>query len=127
MYTTRLTSAPTSAFISEPYYREYFSTDGQGAYVPSRSVYGDGDNVNQPGAAYEGRFTTSTAHSKNGTPVYAKTVTAAGLTVDLPSPDSGIGADAITPRDQTAIQQVLIYILHRMQNTFKVVPEIKNN
>lgn len=107
MYTTRLTSAPTSAFISEPYYREYFSTDGQGAYVPSRSTYGDSENGNQPGTAYEGRFTSS-AHSKNGTPIYAKTVTAAGLTVDLPSPDSGIGADAITPRDQTAIQQVYI-------------------
>lgn len=33
-------------------------------------------------------------------------IAAAGLTVDLPSPDSGIGADAITPRDQNAIQQV---------------------
>ncbi|KAL5274993.1 GRHL2 family protein [Megaselia abdita] len=108
MYTTRLTSAPTSAFISEPYYREYFATDGQGAYIPSRSVYGDNDNGNQPGA-YEGRFSTSTTHSKNGTPVYAKTVTAAGLTVDLPSPDSGIGAEAITPRDQTAIQQSFDY------------------
>ena len=32
--------------------------------------------------------------------------TAAGLTVDLPSPDSGIGTDAITPRDQNTIQQV---------------------
>lgn len=62
---------------------------------------------------YEGRFTT---HSSKG-PVYAKTVTAAGLTVDLPSPDSGIGADAITPRDQNNIQQVgtliLIIILNK--------------
>lgn len=110
MYTTRLASAPTSAFISEPYYREYFSTDGQGAYVSSRSVYGESDNGNQPGA-FEGRFTTNTSLPKNGSTVYTKTVTATGLTVDLPSPDSGIGADAITPRDQTAIQQVLIYIV----------------
>lgn len=111
MYTTRLTAPPTSAFISEPYYREYFSTDGQGPYVPSRSVYGDSDNGNQHATTYEGRFTATTAHTKNSTPIYSKTVTAAGLTVDLPSPDSGIGADAITPRDQTAIQQVLQYFI----------------
>lgn len=29
-----------------------------------------------------------------------------GLTVDLPSPDSGIGVDAVTPRDQSVAQQV---------------------
>lgn len=33
-------------------------------------------------------------------------IAASGLTVDLPSPDSGIGADTITPRDPTAIHQV---------------------
>ncbi|XP_016947074.1 protein grainyhead isoform X8 [Drosophila biarmipes] len=43
------------------------------------------------------------------TPLYAKAITAAGLTVDLPSPDSGIGTDAITPRDQTNIQQSFDY------------------
>lgn len=85
-----------SAFISEPYYREYFG-DGQG-YVPPRSLYPDSD-VPQPASTYEGRY----IHSKSGA-VYTKT--AAGLTVDLPSPDSGIGADAITPRDQNNIQQV---------------------
>lgn len=37
-----------------------------------------------------------------------KGVLAGGLTVDLPSPDSGIGADAATPRDQNAIQQVRV-------------------
>ena len=31
------------------------------------------------------------------------------MTVDLPSPDSGIGADAITPRDQNNIQQSFDY------------------
>ncbi|XP_076057163.1 grainy head [Oratosquilla oratoria] len=34
-----------------------------------------------------------------------KTTTVSGLTVDLPSPDSGISADAITPRDQATITQ----------------------
>ena len=87
--------------MAEPYYREYFAGDAQ-AYAPARAIYGDADGP-QSATTYEGRFTS---HSKN-TPVYAKTVTAAGLTVDLPSPDSGIGTDAITPRDQNNIQQVI--------------------
>lgn len=90
-----------STFISEPYaYREYFDAQG---YIPSRTtIYSDSET---PTTSYEGRFTT--AHTKGGS-IYAKTVTsAAGLTVDLPSPDSGIGADAITPRDQNNIQQVM--------------------
>ncbi|XP_055688655.1 protein grainyhead isoform X10 [Lutzomyia longipalpis] len=123
MYTTRL-AAGGSTFIAEPYYREYFAGDGQ-SYVATRAIY-DSDGppppppsqvpssvsvtVAAPGgaASYEGRFTTS-AHTKTSTPIYAKTVTAAGLTVDLPSPDSGIGADAITPRDQNNIQQSFDY------------------
>lgn len=93
--------------MAEPYYREYFAGDAQ-AYAPARAIYGDaggGSGVDgggpQTASTYEGRF----SQSKN-TPVYTKTVTAAGLTVDLPSPDSGIGTDAITPRDQNTIQQV---------------------
>ncbi|XP_037043523.1 protein grainyhead isoform X4 [Bradysia coprophila] len=103
MYTARLTSGGTT-FMSEPYYREYFAGDAQG-YAPARAIYGDADGP-QGATTYEGRF--SNHHSKN-TPVYAKTVTAAGLTVDLPSPDSGIGTDAITPRDQNNIQQSFDY------------------
>lgn len=48
-------------------------------------------------------------NNNNTTGVYGASksgVTAAGLTVDLPSPDSGIGTEAITPRDQNNIQQV---------------------
>lgn len=90
----------SSGFITEPYgYREYFDAQG---YIPSRAtIYSDSET---PTTSYEGRF--ATAHSKNAS-IYAKPVTsAAGLTVDLPSPDSGIGTDAITPRDQNNIQQV---------------------
>lgn len=100
-------SAGGSTFISEPYYREYFG-GGDGSaqgYTPSRTIYGDtAEGPSQ--SAYEGRYTTT--HAKS-TLVYTKTVTAAGLTVDLPSPDSGIGADAITPRNQNDIQQVNCY------------------
>lgn len=90
----------SSTFITEPYaYREYFDAQG---YAPSRTtIYSDSET---PTTSYEGRFTTT--HSKGGS-IYAKAITsAAGLTVDLPSPDSGIGAEAITPRDQNHIQQV---------------------
>lgn len=89
--------------MAEPYYREFYAGDAQ-AYAPARAIYGDAGvdgGGPQTATTYEGRF----SQSKN-TPVYTKTVTAAGLTVDLPSPDSGIGTDAITPRDQNTIQQV---------------------
>lgn len=107
-YLLCIRSTGGSTFITEPYYREYFAgseANAQG-YTPSRTIYGDtAEGPSQ--SAYEGRYTT---HAKSAL-VYTKTVTAAGLTVDLPSPDSGIGADAITPRDQNNIQQVsYIYI-----------------
>ena len=106
IFLTRIYRSSSSTFISEPYYREYFSAgDGGQGYAPARSIYGGGagdPDGPQSATTYEGRFST---HGKTAT-VYAKTVTAAGLTVDLPSPDSGIGADAITPRDQNNIQQV---------------------
>lgn len=94
-------STGNSQFVSEPtYYREYF--DAAQGYAPVRTIYGDSDSGGpQTTASYEGRFSTH----KSGA-IYTKTVTQAGLTVDLPSPDSGIGADAITPRDQANLQQV---------------------
>ncbi|XP_067631060.1 protein grainyhead isoform X6 [Eurosta solidaginis] len=130
--TTRLSSTgPTSTFISDPYYREFYTTapthtDTQTGYgqAPRNIVYGGAESEPpQPCTTYEGRFTTaaapvtsmaahssaSTGHMKNCTPIYAKAITAAGLTVDLPSPDSGIGADAITPRDQNNIHQSFDY------------------
>lgn len=115
-------SAGGSTFISEPYYREYFA-GGDGSaqgYTPSRTIYGDtAEGPSQ--SAYEGRYTT---HAKS-TLVYTKTVTAAGLTVDLPSPDSGIGADAITPRDQNNIQQVnCYYYYYTICSTTNVVRSI---
>lgn len=95
-----------SQFVSEPtYYREYF--DPAQGYAPVRTIYGDTNDstTSQPTTTYEGRFTT---HKTSA--IYTKTITQAGLTVDLPSPDSGIGADAITPRDQANLQQVNLFI-----------------
>uniref|UniRef100_A0A6E8VMG9 Grh/CP2 DB domain-containing protein n=1 Tax=Anopheles coluzzii TaxID=1518534 RepID=A0A6E8VMG9_ANOCL len=91
-----------TTFITEPYtYREYFDNQG---YAPARTIYGTAADSEgpQPATTYEGRFT------KTGS-IYTKTITSAGLTVDLPSPDSGIGADAITPRDQNNVQQQFDY------------------
>ncbi|XP_063703092.1 protein grainyhead isoform X2 [Culicoides brevitarsis] len=102
MYTTRLTPG-NSQFVSEPtYYREYF--DSAQGYAPVRTIYGEtNDSTTQPTTTYESRFT-----HKSGA-IYTKTITQTGLTVDLPSPDSGIGADAITPRDQANLQQSFDY------------------
>lgn len=106
------TTSGNSTFITEPYaYREYFDSQG---YIPSRTtIYSEAET---PTIGYEARYVT--AHPK-ATSIYAKTVTsAAGLTVDLPSPDSGIGAESITPRDQTNIQQVI-----KVYFTLKIIVE----
>lgn len=81
MYQQRL-GPGGAAFIADQYpYREYFDPQG---YAPARTVYGTSDSDGpQPATTYEGRYS-----SKTGS-IYTKTITsAAGLTVDLPSPDS---------------------------------------
>jgi hypothetical protein len=102
-FSSSSSTSGSSTFITEPYaYREYFDAQG---YIPSRTtIYSEAETPTSIG--YEARYVTA-SHPK-ATSIYAKTVTsAAGLTVDLPSPDSGIGAESITPRDQTNIQQVI--------------------
>jgi transcription factor CP2-like protein len=96
----------TTTFIAEPYgYREYFDA----GYIPSRTTTIYSEAAETPTTiSYEARYTSS--HPKASS-IYAKTVTSAGLTVDLPSPDSGIGAESITPRDQNNIQQVMNFLL----------------
>lgn len=103
--------------ISDPYYREYFTTVAGGAATPE-PTYTTQVRQNQLGAYVESPESTGSAvatanfveryarqsgayHSSKGAIAAA---TAAGLTVDLPSPDSGIGADAITPRDHNIPQ-----------------------
>lgn len=100
--------------VSDPYYREYFTTVASGAGTPEpaysgqlrQSQIGYGDEAAGGGATasfVERYVRQSSAYHGKGVIAAA---TAAGLTVDLPSPDSGIGADAITPRDQNTMQQV---------------------
>lgn len=74
--------------------------------MPSRNaaIYTDTESPTTT-IGYEGHY--SSTHPK-ATSMYSKAITSAtGLTVDLPSPDSGIGAESITPRDQNNIQQVI--------------------
>lgn len=106
-----------SAFaISDPYYREYFTTVAGGAATPE-PTYTTQVRQNTLGAYVESPESSGSAvatanfverYVRQSSAYHSKGVIAAatGLTVDLPSPDSGIGADAITPRDQNTLQQV---------------------
>lgn len=99
--------------VAEPYYREYFTTAASGAGTPEpvystqlrQAQLGYGEEAASGGttASFVERYVRQSAYHGKGVIAAA---TAAGLTVDLPSPDSGIGADAITPRDQNTMQQV---------------------
>lgn len=125
-----ITTSSGRAPFADPYtYREYFGGAGTG---PEPGPYGSqigsgrqnasyGGDASDPGsvsnaaatASFVERYVRQSSYHNKGV------IAAAGLTVDLPSPDSGIGADAITPRDQNAIQQVsniillcLVLVLH---------------
>jgi len=101
------TSAGRTSF-TDPFYREYYNSAEQSPYtaqVRQQVVYADNTDTNtnvQASASFVERYVrqSSAYHNSKGV------ISAAGLTVDLPSPDSGIGADTITPRDQNTIPQV---------------------
>lgn len=119
-YANSTRPASTAAF-ADHYYREYFTTVASGAATPepvysgqlrqSQLGYGEEAAGGGTGGSFVERYVRQ-SNAYHGKGVIAA-ATAAGLTVDLPSPDSGIGADAITPRDQTTMQQVSnrIYLL----------------
>uniref|UniRef100_A0A6P7GHK1 Protein grainyhead-like n=1 Tax=Diabrotica virgifera virgifera TaxID=50390 RepID=A0A6P7GHK1_DIAVI len=105
-------SSSTTFSATDPYYREYFTVaSGAGTPEPLYSTqlrnnqlaYADEAATGGTTASFVERYVRqSTYHGKG-------VIAAAGLTVDLPSPDSGIGADAITPRDQNTLQQSFDY------------------
>ncbi|XP_052132736.1 protein grainyhead-like, partial [Frankliniella occidentalis] len=110
------TSAPpptSSSFATVPerYYSDYFPPVPDQGYATLRQqipTYMDpaGEAAGGPTVSTSDlvrSYVRTSAYNHNKGVIAA--ATAAGLTVDLPSPDSGIGAEAITPRDQTAIQQ----------------------
>lgn len=112
-----ITTSAGRAPFADPYaYREYFGGPGAAAEAGpygaqlggGRQTASYGSDASDPGvvsnaaatASFVERYVRQSSYHNKGV------IAAAGLTVDLPSPDSGIGADAITPRDQNAIQQV---------------------
>nr|CAD7196676.1 unnamed protein product [Timema douglasi] len=104
----------TAAFaVTDPYYaREYFSEQGYSSQGRQQQVPSYADSPEAGGgsttstASYVERYVVRPSTGYHGSKSVVSSAAAAGLTVDLPSPDSGIGTDAITPRDQTTIQQV---------------------
>ncbi|XP_043239158.1 protein grainyhead-like isoform X16 [Amphibalanus amphitrite] len=87
------TSGATYAVTTDPYYRDpYYPTAGGEQYTTGRAapVYADGQ---------DGHAQFVERYMRPGSAVYK--LPGQGLTVDLPSPDSGIGAEATTPRDQS--------------------------
>ena len=91
-------SAGSYAPAADPYYRDYYPPAGGEQYTAGRAapVYADGQ---------EGHAQFVERYMRPGSAVYK--LPGQGLTVDLPSPDSGIGAEATTPRDQSnTLQQV---------------------
>ncbi|KAF6215956.1 hypothetical protein GE061_000293 [Apolygus lucorum] len=104
--TTSAANRSGATAFTDPYYREYFMTEQSpyAAQLRQVSTFGDAADGASNSASFVERYVRqSSAYHNKGV------IAAAGLTVDLPSPDSGIGADAITPRDQTTIQQSFDY------------------
>ena len=79
---------------AEPYYRDYYGTAPPTTHDTFTTGRG-GTAFGEGGDSFVDRYIRQSNGYKTN-----------GLTVDLPSPDSGIGAEAITPRDQTGLQQV---------------------
>jgi hypothetical protein len=98
----------------DPFYRDYFNNSGSNNNS-SNSTASGANNEQQysravaqlayaGGDVHEGAFVDRFVRNQAG--IYKQQQQGTGLTVDLPSPDSGIGVDAVTPREQSVAQQV---------------------
>lgn len=96
----------------DPFYRDYFGAAGPAEpthqpYVQSvRYAAAPGGDGHEVATTFVERFIRQGGGGSGGAAGGYKQ-SGTGLTVDLPSPDSGIGTDAVTPRDQSVVQQVL--------------------
>lgn len=105
----------SSVASGDSFYRDYFTT--------TSSSNNNSNNPNNPNSNSEQQYARAVAQMAYSTGevhetgfvdrfirtqagVYKQQQQGTGLTVDLPSPDSGIGVDAVTPRDQSVAQQV---------------------
>ncbi|XP_042873498.1 protein grainyhead-like [Penaeus japonicus] len=85
--------SPAVYTVSDNYYRDY--------YPPNEPQYSVRQEYSPADAGFADRYLR---------PAYKANGVSNTLTVDLPSPaDSGISADAVTPRDQPAITQTFGY------------------
>ncbi|XP_035714721.1 protein grainyhead isoform X3 [Folsomia candida] len=86
-FSLRTASSLVGGYSTEPYYRDYFPPD----YVPS--------NATRVISGYDG---------PTGVESYRATIVGGPyknpVTIDVNSPDSGIGAESITPRDHSTAQ-----------------------
>ncbi|XP_046647530.1 protein grainyhead-like isoform X3 [Daphnia pulicaria] len=110
----------SSVGSSDSFYRDYFTSsasnnsnanansssngDQQYARAVAQLAYGEGHE-----SAFGDRFIRSSNNQPGVYKQQQQQQQGTGLTVDLPSPDSGIGVDAVTPRDQSVAQQNFDY------------------
>lgn len=90
---------PVGTSPTEPYYRvDFFANEfgASGVTTASRQL-SPYDGTPESGPSFVDRYVRQGGPYKHPH---------GGLPVDLPSPDSGIGTEAITPRDPTTMQQV---------------------
>ena len=117
-------STATAVGSADPFYRDYFNNSSNNnnanTNTNTNSNATSGANSEQQysravaqlayagGEVHEGAFVDRFIRSHTVTGVYKQQSQqgGTGLTVDLPSPDSGIGVDAVTPREQSVAQQV---------------------
>ena len=106
---------------SDSFYRDYFNSTSSSANSNAANSSSSNNNNNNEqqyaravaqlayssggGEVHESAFGDRFIRTQAG--VYKQQQQGTGLTVDLPSPDSGIGVDAVTPRDQSVAQQVI--------------------
>lgn len=98
-------------------YRDYYGTEPGGSASLQTTQGGGGEYQSVRQQLYQssnGHDIATDRYAGNrqggtGTVIYKNngaTTVNLGLTVDLPSPDSGIGETAVTPRDSTGLPQV---------------------
>lgn len=125
--TTYATPTPVG---SDPFYRDYFNNNSSGVNGGSNDPQQYARAVAQlaysnSGEVHESAFVDRFIRGQAG--VYKQQQQGTGLTVDLPSPDSGIGVDAVTPRDQSVAQQVgwpNMYHIYQMWHELQREPSL---
>lgn len=103
----------------DSFYRDYFNNNATSANANTNAAANNEQQYAR--AVAQMAYSTGEVHESGFVDRFIRTQAGAykqqqqpgtGLTVDLPSPDSGIGVDAVTPRDQSVAQQVSTGLLN---------------